>query len=232
MTAMADAGVVRESLTSKWRPRRILESDTPTASAGTGNLTRHGDSYPKIIQKVPSVPAPTLPDVSQIPGTWWVTKVNADDEEWFVADLVRAQIASYVPRSLKKVKHGNRETWKAKSLIPGYVPFAGTIEDLWRVLDFPQRCKSVRPVADQRGFVRDLRGLQLQIQNDQYFGWFDGVRPGQKCYIKRHHSFEGFTAHCDHFLGGAGKLRVVVTIAYFGRMVPLELDAQDIEPVS
>lgn len=160
-------------------------------------------------------------------GQWWVAHTKARNEKALAWQLLKMEVAYFLPLVEKTTVKGKR---KFKSLLPlfgGYVFFCGDEEDRYKALT-TNRIANVIPVTDQEGFVSQLRDVHTALTCGVDVDPFPSVVEGKRCVVTTGplRGVEGIVEKKESVT------RILLKVDILGQSAAVTIDPSFLEPVS
>ena len=120
----------------------------------------------KLADNPPILP-PNTPSLRAISGYWWIAHTKARFEKAFAFDLLRREIAYFLPLIERVKVSGGKKRHVMLPLFPSYVFFCGDAEDRYAALATNRLCRVIE-TTDQKGLLGELSGLETALRARRY----------------------------------------------------------------
>ena len=160
-------------------------------------------------------------------GQWWVAHTKARNEKALAWQLLKMEIAYFLPLVEKTTTRGKR---KFKSLLPlfgGYVFFCGDEEDRYKALT-TNRIANVIPVADQKLFISQLSDVHVALTCGAEVDPFPSVVEGKRCVVTAGplKGVEGIVEKKESVT------KILLKVDILGQSAAVTIDPSYLEPIS
>ena len=160
-------------------------------------------------------------------GQWWVAHTKARNEKALAWQLLKMEIAYFLPLVEKTSIKGKR---KFKSLLPlfgGYLFFCGDEEDRYKALT-TNRIANIIPVADQESFTSQLRDVHAALTCGAEVDPFPSVVEGKRCVVTSGplRGVEGIVEKKESVT------RIMLKVDILGQSAAVTIDPSFLEPIS
>ena len=160
-------------------------------------------------------------------GQWWVAHTKARNEKALAWQLLKMEVAYFLPLVEKTSIKGKR---KFKSLLPlfgGYVFFCGDEEARYKALT-TNRIANIIPVTDQKGFVSQLRDVHIALTCGVDVDPFPSVVEGIRCVVTSGplRGVEGIVEKKESVT------RIMLKVDILGQSAAVTIDPAFLEPIS
>ena len=179
----------------------------------------------------PSDNPPSLyPEEAQfeiIEGLWWVAHTKPRQEKALARDFLRSSIPYFLPMYEARRRSRGR-SWKTTLLLfPGYVFFCGDEQDRRKALE-TGRIANLIPVTDQAAFVMELSSLNRVMDAGLGIDPYPAFKTKSRCRV-RSGPLQGMEGQVLH---RKGKAKFIVTITILGQGASVEIDGNELEPIT
>lgn len=172
----------------------------------------------------PPVLTPRTQQIADLTGRWWIAHTKARFEKAFAWDLVKRDVAYFLPMVERVTISGGRKRRLMMPLFPSYVFFCGDEEARYTAMATDRLCQVI-PVADQAQLQTELRAIDLAIRSKAPLDSYAQFAVGARCRIK-----------AGPLMGIEGKVverratsLLVLEVSLLGRGAVLEIDTDLLE---
>ncbi len=172
----------------------------------------------------PPMLSPWVSRLEEMDGRWWVAHTKARFEKAFAWDLLRAEVACFLPLAERVRYSSGKKRRVLAPLFPSYVFFNGDDQSRLTALGTQRLCQAIE-VLDQDTMGRELDMIHRALCARPGVELYTGPALGERCRVA-----EG------PFLGVEGKVvehsrraRVVLEVSLLGQGAVIELDADLLE---
>ena len=173
----------------------------------------------------PPVTHPERP-LAEIAGRWFVGHTKARFEKAFAWDLLRADVAYFLPMVEKVSFSGGRKRRGMMPLFAGYVFFAGDDETRLTAMKTNRFCQVI-PAPDQAGLLLELSSLQKALESKAMLDPYPYAAVGRRCRITAG-PFEGVEGIV---VQRPGICKLVLQVSMLGQGAAMEIDAAVVESI-
>ena len=160
-------------------------------------------------------------------GTWWVAHTKPRQGKALAMDLFRSGRAYFAPM-YEAVRRSKGRSWKSVLLLfPGYVFLFGTEDDRLFALQ-TNRIANVIEVSDQAKLASELSQIHKLLESGLTVSTRSSLQKGTICRI-RTGPLGGLEGRIERH---KGKARFVVNVSILGQAAMVEIDADQLEPVT
>lgn len=175
----------------------------------------------------PPIISPDDVQLEQFAGTWWVAHTKPRQEKALAMDIFRSGRAYFAPM-YETVRRSKGRTWKSVLLLfPGYVFFCGTEADRLFALQ-TNRIANIIEVSDQVKLAGELSQIHQLLRSGMAVSSRESLQKGTICRI-RSGALGGLEGRIERH---KGKARFVVNVSILGQAAMVEIDADQLEPVT
>lgn len=164
--------------------------------------------------------------VAAMPGRWRVGHTKARFEKAFAWDLLRRDIAYFLPLLTRVRVSGGKKRRVLMPVFPSYVFFCGGDDARLAALTTNRLCQVIE-VADQRQIVAELAAVQQALAGEAELDPYPFAAAGRRCRVTAgpFQGLEGIVA------SRANVTRLVLQVSILGQGAAMEIDADLLEPV-
>src|SRR3954447_2992759 len=137
----------------------------------------------KLSENPPVLSPAGTASVRDVPGTWAVAHTRARFEKALAWDLVRANVAYFLPLTQRVRFSGGRKRKVLMPLFPGYVFFCGDPQQSKIAVLQTDRVSSVIAVSDQKTFVDELPAIERVVAGNAELDMYPFAAVGKRCRI-------------------------------------------------
>ena len=174
----------------------------------------------------PPILAPEIRSITDLSGRWWVAHTRARFEKAFAWDLLRRDVAYFLPMIERVKVSGGRKRHVMAPLFASYVFFCGSEEDRYAAMATNRLCTTIE-VADQDLLVAELDALQKALEGKAELDPYPFAVEGQRCRVT-----------AGPFAGAEGVVvqrknltRLLLGVSILSQSVAMEVDADLLEPI-
>ncbi|MCE5325744.1 MAG: hypothetical protein LLG01_04965 [Planctomycetaceae bacterium] len=173
----------------------------------------------------PPVVHPAEAAVAALSGRWRVAHTKARFEKAFAWDLLRRDIAYFLPLLTRVRISGGKKRRVLMPVFPSYVFFCGNDEARVTALTTNRLCQVIE-VVDQRQFIAELAAIQKALAGQAQLDPYPFAAEGRRCRVKAgpFQGLEGVVA------SRANVTRLVLQVSILGQGAAMEIDADLLEP--
>ena len=150
---------------------------------------------------------------------WRVAQTKPRQEKALARDLLAAEVPFYLPCDRRRVRMRGRVVTSHVPLFGGYL-FVRADDDGRRRIATTNRVTRLLPVADERRFTGDLRGVRRLLDLGEPVTAEDGLVRGSPVTV-RSGPLTGMTGTVQEAIGG---FKFVVTVDFIRRGISVTLD--------
>lgn len=174
----------------------------------------------------PPIIYPDGASITDFKGTWWVAHTRSRNEKALAWQMLKSDIAYFLPMSPRAHRWRNRTIRSLMPLFTGYVFFCGDEESRLDVLK-TNRVASLIPVKDPDGLVRDLLPIERVLQQGQALQPHPYLTKGRRCRVIAGPLMgtEGVIVREPH------RTRLVLQVEMLGQATSVEVDIDLVEPI-
>ena len=175
----------------------------------------------------PPIISPDDVELTQFSGTWWVAHTKPRQEKALAMDLFRSGRTYFAPM-YEAVRRSKGRSWKSVLLLfPGYVFLCGTDVDRLFALQ-TNRIANVIEVPDQTELIAELSQIHKLLESGLVVSSHSSLQKGTICRI-RTGPLGGLEGRIERH---KGKARFVVNVSILGQAAMVEIDADQLEPIT
>ncbi|MCK5113208.1 MAG: antitermination protein NusG [Phycisphaerae bacterium] len=179
------------------------------------------------LTKNPPIIFPPDTDLTQIEGVWWVAHTKPRQEKALATDMLRGGMSYFAPM-YETTKRSKGRSWKSiLMLFPGYVFLCGGETERLFALQ-TNRIANIIEVPDQQTFVEQLSQIQQLLESGLAVTARQSLKTGTICRI-RSGALGGMEGRIER---SKGKTRFVVNVSILGQAAMVEIDADQLEPIT
>ncbi|MBN2376019.1 MAG: UpxY family transcription antiterminator [Sedimentisphaerales bacterium] len=174
----------------------------------------------------PPILYPEQSQLAQINGCWWVAHTKARNEKVLAWQLLKWNIAYFLPmREKVRVRKGRRHR-PILPLFSGYVFFCGDEDARYKALT-TNRIANVIEVKDQVLLVRELEQINQALQSKTKLDPYPFLKKGDLCRVTAGPlvGMEGIMVRKRN------NAKLVLNVAILGQAAAMEIDADLLEPL-
>lgn len=169
-----------------------------------------------------------VPDVRNVGGTWWVAQTKLQQEKNLAADLEAEDVAYYLPLVKRNShKRGKRETVEVP-LFTSYLFFAGDQYVRYAAV-MTHRTIAVIPVVDQPKFVRQLRAVQVAVDDNPMLGVWNRTPKGTRVDVVRG-ALKGAEGVVEDVFTTKARVRLILRLDMLGQSLAVEIPPEFVNP--
>ena len=162
-----------------------------------------------------------------IEGIWWVAHTKPRQEKALARDLLRSSTPYFLPMYEAK-KQSRGRSWKTMLLLfPSYVFFCSDEPGRMKALE-SGRIANMIPVQDQTALVAELSSLKRVMEAGLGMDPYPALKTESRCRV-RSGPLQGMEGQV---LRRQGKAKFIVTIAILGQGASVEIDGNELEPIT
>ena len=164
--------------------------------------------------------------IEQMPRKWCVAHTKARNEKALAWELLKKDIAYFLPMVEKTTVSRGRRSRSLVVLFSGYVFLCGSREDRYAAMT-TNRIASTIEVIDQGRLVKELGSIQKALEAPKKLDPFPYLRTGKKCLVTSGplKGVEGILVRRKNIS------RLVLQVQVLGQAVATEIDASLLEPI-
>ncbi|MBM4042919.1 MAG: hypothetical protein FJ290_30890, partial [Planctomycetes bacterium] len=174
----------------------------------------------------PPALSPTVRELCDLKGQWWVAYTMARQEKALAWDLLRRNIGYYLPMREQRSFSGGRNRRTLLPLFPSYVFFCGDENGRYAALT-TNRISHIIEVVNQRQLVEELSAVQRALAVQPVVETCALPEVGRRCRVidGPHKGLEGIV------IEDRDKLRFVLRVEALNQGVAVGVDPTLLEPI-
>ena len=162
-----------------------------------------------------------------VEGLWWVAHTKPRQEKALARYLLRSSTPYFLPMYEAKRRSRGR-SWKTSLLLfPGYVFFCSDEPGRITALE-SGRIANMIPAQDQAALVDELSSLQRVMEAGLGIDPYPALKTESRCRV-RSGPLQGMEGQV---LRRQGKAKFIVTITILGQGASVEIDGNELEPIT